>query len=242
MTVGNPDPSKIRASSAFEGFKRSLLDMLKATWKWDSTNSQIQFQQDLEATNIELTGAAPSSPAADTLYKGYGRLVLISSASASNDATIDFTSGIDGKYAAYLLVGTTVHPATDSQGILLRISIASSFISADYRWVSSQVFDNATASLIGSTSDSSIKMQDTIGNATGESVAFAAIISNPADTVREKHIFGITGGHDASVAETATYFSGSYRGATSAIDGLRVLFASGNIATGEFSLYGLGNV
>ncbi|KKN57913.1 hypothetical protein LCGC14_0557440 [marine sediment metagenome] len=170
-----------------------------------------------------------------------GRLVLIQAQSASNNAVIDFTSGIDGTYNTYLLVGSNIVPETDNVIPFLRVSIAGTFKSgaSDYNWTSFQF--NATGSNhSGDTADNEIQMGAiTVGSAAGENCSFFAFINGPSNTALNKMIGGMHFNINQLGNVFGQIFSGSYMAGTEAIDGIQMGFLSGNVESGELALYGL---
>jgi hypothetical protein len=79
-----------------------------------------------------------------------------------------------------------------------------------------------------------------VGNATGEHIMFEITITNCASATQPKLIR-----HDITwQAATGTYVQGQGGGAstaTAAVNGLQLLFESGNIASGDVTLYGVVN-
>jgi len=67
-----------------------------------------------------------------------------------------------------------------------------------------------------------------------------AYLYNPGDTGSHKQVTGHASWMDdgGSVAYHST-FGGAWQGGTGAIDGVRFIMSSGNIASGSFKLYGI---
>ena len=214
MTV--QDPTTLRIGTNPSTLLRSILATLRGLYTKGSTFSE------------------------PLLALGMGRLRLISTATASNDATVDFT--LDGNHDRYLLSGVAVVPATDAVDAWARVSIAGTYQTANYRWARFNSYDTPSDATLGSTSDAKITIHTGIGSAAGECIEFLLWIGGPSNTALHKHVFGTFAADDQSGAQGGGFFTGSYRGATSAIDGIRFMFSSGNVESGEFSLYGLGNV
>lgn len=170
-----------------------------------------------------------------------GAWALLETQTASSSATIDFAS-LPTAYRDFKIVGSSVVPATDNTRLMIRISVASTFKSgaADYAW--SNYFHTPTSSgQLGDVSDSEINLFNATGSEAGEEVSFEVILYDPADTALRKPILGTSGGQSSSGTYTSRSVAGYYIAATSAIDGIRFLFATGNIESGTFTLYGRMN-
>jgi hypothetical protein len=170
---------------------------------------------------------------------------LLSSASASSSATIDFAlNGAWGNanVAAYMVVFDRVAPATNNTGLWLRTSTnaGSSFDAgaSDYKWARYQHDSGALSALGGDAADNEIELTSAaMGNAANESLSGFVMIYAPnragyCHVTWELLYTDSTGGIGRS--------SGSGARVTAAdVDAIRFLFSSGNIASGVFSLYGL---
>lgn len=170
-----------------------------------------------------------------------GGFVPIVSATANNDATVDFT-GIDGTYNSYMLVGSNVVPANDANTAFIRVSIAGSFKSgaADYGWIAFFMSGASNGNLID-LSDSEIQIGQTLGSAAGEGFSFHLHLPNPANITLYKNIYGTLANSNTSNEPVLFNFHGRYIAGTQAIDGLRFLFTGGNVESGEFTLYGMAS-
>ena len=185
-------------------------------------------------------GGIDTTMSGDTLIIGASSdMVKIASASASSDATIDFTSGISSTYKTYMLTGSLVVPATDNVGAQLQVSVSSTFQTSDYKWGSFYVLDTGGTAGSGSTSDSKISLDTSVGSASGEGCSFVLYLHNPSNTAIYKHIEGLFVSSNLSNTLVARRFAGWYNGGTGAIDGLRFSFSSGDVESGEFVLYGM---
>jgi hypothetical protein len=51
-----------------------------------------------------------------------GNMVLLSTQTASGDASISFTTGIDSTYKEYMFIFNNIHPATDGTPLLFNLS------------------------------------------------------------------------------------------------------------------------
>ena len=176
-----------------------------------------------------------------------GGLIPITSITASNDATIDFTSGIDGTYDAYKIEFSGLRPATD--GTYLRI-LVSEDAGSTWKTTSGNYYQCGVVYRSDSTSATNNSQTLTeirpiinvagwqAGNATTESMSGFIQFYHPASTALHKP-FLISMSHGSTLgAEVRTFLGGRYTGAA-AIDGIQFLMSSGNITSGEFTFYGL---
>ena len=166
--------------------------------------------------------------------------------SASNDATIDFTTGIDSTYNIYMIVGTNIVPVSDDVYFYCQVSE-----DAGSTWKTASSYNNSVfthtltnTNVTGASNRTAILLTTTTGtwkagNATGESLSFVLYIHGPSSTVLYKNIGGACHYTAADGNIRSTIFNGQWKGDTGVIDGMRFLLQSGNITSGEFSLYGL---
>jgi hypothetical protein len=188
------------------------------------------------------SGAAPtwaSPPAA-------GSMIFISSVTASNSATINFT-GIGSTYDVYAIQIVKALPATDGAALRMRTSTnnGSSYDAgaSDYDYVQSiGVLSGGTYAFANTgATDSFMRISFSIGNAANE--------------------LGFNGWVYLWKPSDATYFSASYSGngvdgdsqiyvvdqgmgrrlTAADVDAVRFLMSSGNITSGTFRLYGIKN-
>lgn len=167
---------------------------------------------------------------------------LISSATASSDSSVDFT-GLSSTYFMYKLVIADYLPATDATDILFRTSTnnGSSYDSgaSDYAWIwRYHAMTAATNSDdVGDNADSSIQIHNNQSNAANEKADYEILIFNPAGTsytyIKTHGLLTNASGAPFSVE------GGGLRLSAADVDAIRVLSSSGNIASGEFRLYGL---
>lgn len=167
-----------------------------------------------------------------------GMLQLGATVSASASSSIDFT-GIDGTYKWYAVRFKNVRLATDAASLLLRVSIASSFLSANYQTERLDINGNAATGTSGTAGSSFALTSDVDTGVAAHAINGQIDIFDPAGTTYHKMIraearwLRDTGG---------TYFLtrtlGAYIGGAGAIDGIRFLASSGNIASGDFTLFG----
>lgn len=178
------------------------------------------------------------------LYKG--GLVLVSAQSASNDASIDFTSvSVSSTYEHYILEINDLIPATDGAVVHLRTSAdgGTTFDSSasDYGWCSLSMLDSGTTVTgANDSADSEIDLTSattSAGNGTGEAFNSTVKIYHPAGSLNTIIEYSSPFLNTGTVL---TYAAGSGQRATSAaVNALQILMSTGNITSGEFRLYGV---
>ena len=172
--------------------------------------------------------------------------ILLASATASTSSSIDFTSNINSTYDLYAFVMYDVVPATDGAVLVSRVSDdgGSTWESTNYLATgqsgdsgsSSSIWSGTTYIPVGSTAASwGIDAGNTAGG-----LAAIAYLGDPSNTSNNKHLFGqmVCFDNDGSTANMARW-GGFWTGDTTAITGVRFLMSSGNIASGEFRMYGI---
>jgi len=199
-------------------------------------------------TNKTLTTPNLGTPSTLVLTNATGlpaaqgtSMVLISSATASSSATIDFTGLPSNTYSSYRLYVDCAVPATTAVNLLLRTSSSATFQTSGYTWQNWR-WTTAGSGVAGQA-----------GTATGIALD-AAGVDNIANTANNGGSWVI----DWYVPSQSTdlhrcNYQGFYLGSahlgivgngfsgTDTIDGFRFLMDSGNISTGRFFLYGIKN-
>ena len=176
-----------------------------------------------------------------------GDVVLLSSQTASNSATISFTSGIDSTYGEYIFKFYNINPATDSQAFKFQANAtdstsydetvtSSAFKSTHYEDDSNQGLAYAADTDLAQSTDFIHLMQHT-GSGGDESLAGELHLFNPSSTTYVKHFYSRIHSH-ASSNQSQTYFIGGYINTTTAIDDIQFKFASGNF-DGKIKLWGV---
>lgn len=198
------------------------------------------------AQGVYTSGATGTDKGTDTIntnaYYDKGSLashrVLIQTQSASSSATIDFTTGIDSTFDVYEVDVLEAVPSTDDVNLYVRVSEDSGST-----WKSGGTdyyTQNATTSAFDP--QNGVGAGNAISNVASESGYSANIrFIKLAGTSSNKSIF-VTGAvyriaTGGAPAIGNTY--GAYVGTTNAVNGIRFLMSSGNIASGTFNLYGI---
>jgi hypothetical protein len=197
------------------------------------------------ANNQSLTGttALPSAVPTDNL-------ILISTQTASNSASLSFTSGLDSTYDMYEFKFINIRPANDNNRLMFNLSTDSG---SNYNVTKTTTFfrtyhnesgteagiDYITSDdLAQSTSDQPLTHNGTIGNDADQSGSGYMQLFNPSSTTYVKHFIANTSAVHASDYEINSYVAG-YGNTTSAINAIIFRMASGNIADGIIKMYGV---
>lgn len=168
------------------------------------------------------------------------RPVLISSATASSSATIDFT--FPSGYNSLELRCIGVIPATDNVGMWIRVSTdgGSTFDSSASAYAHQRQITSASGSPSAtlSTADSKIPLIDAgVGNGTGRYCNVFITIPNYSSSSQYKNIIAQQYIYRSDAAYNIRYINGVYLSNT-AINAIRILLSSGNISSGYFELWG----
>ena len=190
----------------------------------------------LGANKVALYGAS-----ADT-----GTAVLLSTATASNDASIEFTLPTAYKQVKFGFYNIT--PATDHTSLQFQVNasgqtgynetITSTFFQAYHA-----EDDSATSLAYGTTHDQAQgtgyqTIADTIGNASDECTVGELSLFNPASTTYVKHFYGRTNQYDSAPYTVDSYPAG-YINLTSALSEISFKMSSGNISSGTIKMWGI---
>jgi len=176
-----------------------------------------------------------------------GNMVLISSQTASDSASISFTTGIDSTYKEYQFWFIDIHPRTDAVKFLFNLSTDSgSNYNVTKTTTAFRAFhaedDSATglgyntaADLAQSTAFQVIVTG--IGNTADESCAGSLQLFNPSSTTYVKHFIARTSGYYFG-NDVLDFHIAGYGNTTSACNAIRFQMSSGNF-DGIIKLYGV---
>jgi len=191
-------------------------------------------------TNNSVTGITVLANASDGI-------TFISSQTASNSASISFTSGLDSTYKAYKFVFVDINPTVDNAqfhfqcstngGSTYATTLTSTFFYAFH-------FENGTNQTLGydATMDQAQgtafqRLLDAIGFEADENGVGSMTLFNPASTTYVKHYISrlnsYVDGTFSSDQNSAGYFN-----TTSAINAIQFKCSSGNF-DGKIYLYGI---
>jgi hypothetical protein len=192
-------------------------------------------------TNSSVTGITVLANASDGI-------TFISSQTASNSASISFTSGLTSTYKAYKFVFTNINPATDNAEFEFNMSTDSGSnynVTKTTTYFHSMVVEDGTSGqieyrtaqdLAQSTAFQTLFLD--LGNGADESYSGTLTLFNPASTTYVKHFISNTNGYNGTNITANTFVAG-YGNTTSAINAIRFQMNSGNLTAGTIALYGI---
>ena len=177
-----------------------------------------------------------------------GNMIFINSATASGDATLEFTSGIDSTYDEYVFYFVNMHPVTDAQNFMFQVNAAGG--SGFNETITSTSFysihaeDGSSGSLAYDTGrdqgqgTSYQTLFGGVGNGSDECGSGELHLFAPSSTTYVKHFYSTSSHYHGSGYEFS-YRAAGYINTTSAIDEISFKFESGNIDAGTIYLYGI---
>lgn len=182
-----------------------------------------------------------------------GKMKLIQSLTASNNATRSFTTGIDSTYKTYIFQFINIQPVTD--GVQFQFQ-ADKSTDTDYdQPVTGSIFygshrtDNAATVLEYNTgydleqATTFINLtRDQVGNASAENLNGELWLYNPSNTTYVKHYSARVNTHRDASGEIRLedyYTAGYFNDGAGAINKVRFQFSSGNINAGTITMYGI---
>ena len=189
-------------------------------------------------TTIFDAGAVSSS------FKG--AMTFISKTTASSDANVGITSGIDSTYKEYVFIFKNIHPATDSVVFQTNFSIDGG---SNYNVTKTTTNFEATMSESGTTGfkygtgddiaqGTGYQRTGLVGNDNDECVTGYLHLFNPSSTTFVKHFISRTHGYYAGSYAWSNFMAG-YCNTTSAVNAVNFQMSSGNIDSGDILLYGI---
>jgi hypothetical protein len=191
--------------------------------------------------DVDDASATKSTTVTDLLALAPSTWTLLETQTASASATIDFTSGIDSSYKNYKIIFSEV--LTSADGALFRLQTGNGGVfdsgASDYMY-SVLGFTNSTSDSDTQGSNTHIPISPSgVGTATGEGVQGELTIFNPSGTSMYKGIHCSSINIDSTSATPTIAAVAGFRKEEVAIDRVRFLMSSGNIASGTFKLYGI---
>jgi hypothetical protein len=180
-------------------------------------------------------------------------LVLLSTQTASNSATISFTTGLNSTYDAYEFHFIDIHPRTDSVSFDFNLSTDSgsnynvtktTTMFGSYHYESdldANLLYNTAGDLAQSTAFQRIASYTNISNDADSLVSGSLQLFNPSSTTYVKHFISIINSVHTdppySNFSLNSYLAG-YGNTTSAVNAVRFQMSSGNF-DGDIKLYGV---
>jgi hypothetical protein len=176
-----------------------------------------------------------------------GGMKLISSQTASNSASISFTTGIDSTYKEYQFYFIDIHPRTDGADFTFNLSTDSG---SNYNVTKTTTYCQA----LHDETDSFATLQYRTGEDLAQSTAFQIIsldsssdadhnlagylnLFNPSSTTYVKH-FMTNINHNQQTDYSINVFTAGYGNTTSAVNAVQFKYDSGNM-DGTILMYGI---
>jgi hypothetical protein len=177
-----------------------------------------------------------------------GNMVLISSQTASNSASISFTTGINSTYKEYQFYFINCHPRTDNTFFGFNLSTDSG---SNYNVTKTSTLFQAYQDEAGTTSGLAYWTPGDLAQGTGfqrinsaslgsgadESCVGIVKLFNPSSTTYVKHFIATSNGYDGSDYTLNSFIAG-YGNTTSAINAVQFKMESGNF-DGDILMYGI---
>ena len=182
--------------------------------------------------------------------EGGGAWNFIAKQTASADATIDFTSGIDSTYKEYLFTFNNIHPATDNTQFAFQVDTGTN---TSYNITCTSTAFRAYANEAGSdsgvgyvsgedqhqgTAFQKLTAGGTVGNDADQSASGYLHVFNPSSSVFVKHFICRSNASHAS-DYTTDFSAAGYFNTTTALTRVQFKMLSGAIDAGDVCLYGI---
>ena len=173
-------------------------------------------------------------------------LTLISTHTASADATIDITAGITSTYDSYEFHFVNIHPATDSADFYVQFNAAGAsgfnetITSAGFRAYHDEG-DSATALAyyVGQAQGTAYQLiSSATGNDNDQCTSGVLTLYAPSSTTYVKHFVSVSDCTNPNQYQVSDYNAG-YINTTAAIDEISFKFSSGNIDAGTIKMFGV---
>ena len=176
-----------------------------------------------------------------------GNMVLISSQTASNSATVSFTTGIDSTYKEYQFYFIDIHPRTDNAFFQFNLSTDSGSnynvtkTTTSFRAYADEA--NTNAGLVYRTNEDLAQstafqsLSEGMGNGADENGGGYMSLFNPASTTYVKHFISLFQEYNAG-DYSGNQFVAGYGNTTSAVNAVRFQMSTGNF-DGTILMYGI---
>lgn len=170
--------------------------------------------------------------------------VLLGYGTVSNAATLDVIFGDYTEFRGFRLMLTGFRPATSDTALRLRLTTneGSSWLTSNYRYATAVVssFDGLDEGFAAHFSDSASEIDLVIAasNNSAHSIDGHINILNPFATTFQQKVLSDFVSDQHNFSTFRRFVGGGSHSTSQNIDGMRVYFSSGNIAAGNWALYG----
>jgi hypothetical protein len=205
------------------------------------------------ANNITTSGVFTSSAIANSSVTGItvlanasDGLTFISSQTASNSASLSFTTGIDSTYKAYKFVFSSIHSRTDNAHFTFNLSTDSGSnynVTKTTTAFNAYHFENDAYTGFGYNGEQDMaqstafqELMFQIGSGADESGSGSMQLFNPSSTTYVKHF--ISNCNRTEGEYTQNFYIAGYGNTTSACNAIQFKMSSGNF-DGTIYLYGI---
>jgi hypothetical protein len=181
-----------------------------------------------------------------------GSMVLLSTQTASGDASISFTSGITSTYKEYMFIFNNIHPASDHTDGRLTFNLSTDGGSTYNVTKTSTFFEashNESGSAIGFAYEDGFDLAQNTGyqslsrsisNDNDHNLAGFLHLFDPSNTTFVKHFISTINTNFAGDPDySAETFMAGYANTTSAINAIDFKCTSGNIDAGTIQMFGI---
>jgi hypothetical protein len=175
-----------------------------------------------------------------------GNMVLLSSQTASNSASISFTTGINSTYKEYQFYFIDIHPRTDNVQFTFNLSTDSGSnynVTKTTTWFQAQHNESDTTTDLEYRGDSDLAQSTAFqlltyqGSDADQDCSGIMSLFNPASTTYVKHFIADLNTSTSSDFSSHIFCAG-YGNTTSAINAVQFKMSSGNM-DGTILLYGI---
>ena len=177
---------------------------------------------------------------------GVGNMILISSQTASNSASISFTTGINSTYKEYQFYFIDIHPRTDNVLFTFNLSTDSGSnynVTKTTTWFQAQQNEAGTVTDLEYRGDSDLAQSTAfqyltyLGSDADQNSAGSMSLFNPSSTTYVKHFIA-----DLNTTTSSDYcshvFVAGYGNTTSAVNAIQFKMSSGNM-DGTIAMFGV---
>ena len=177
-----------------------------------------------------------------------GSMVFLSSATASNSASISFTTGIDSTYKEYKFYWFNTIPVSNGQRFSFNLSSdgGSNYnVTKTTTYFSAYNGEAGDGGVLGyyvsndlAQSTAYQDLLEGVGNVSGQCCAGELTLYNPSSDTFVKHFMSV-GNQRRSNPYSEVDFMAGYANTTNAINAINFKFSSGNISDSTILMYGI---